>query len=389
MANSIAYAQIFQELLDEQMLQEMTTAWMEPNAASLRYNGGKEVKIPSMTMDGLADYNRSTGYADGDVDTTYQTKTFTMDRGRNFRLDSMDFDESNFSAEAMRIMAEFQRTHVIPEVDSYRYKTIFQLANQALKTGSYTPDKATIYGELLSDISAVRDTIGGENQLVIAIREPVAAILDQSTEFDRSLPVTEFQNGATSSMVQSIDGIPIIRVSTARFKTDYTFTDGFAPTAVAMNMNWIIIARTAPIAVVKTDKPRIFDPSVNQDFDGWKIQYRKYHDLWIKNNALDAVFVSYTAIAAPALTATIAQGSASGTTKATITAGTGNTLAYIKQAGAFTVYYNDIPTGTTAYVSGADIAVTAGQHLGLFELDATGHVVKFVDHTVVSGDIKA
>ena len=54
MANSIAYASVFQSALDDMIVQESTTAWMEENAEQVIYTGGKTVKIPKMTLTGLA-----------------------------------------------------------------------------------------------------------------------------------------------------------------------------------------------------------------------------------------------------------------------------------------------------------------------------------------------
>ena len=48
----------------------------------------------------------------------------------------------------------------------------------------------------------------------------------------------------------------------------------------------ILTGLYAPIAVNKTDKIRIFDPNTNQDADAWKLDYRKYHDLWIMDEDL-------------------------------------------------------------------------------------------------------
>ena len=50
--------------------------------------------------------------------------------------------------------------------------------------------------------------------------------------------------------------------------------------------------RQAPIAVSKTDVTRIFDPMTNQNANAWKIDYRKYHDLWITDNGMEGVLVS-------------------------------------------------------------------------------------------------
>jgi hypothetical protein len=391
-ANVLSYAEIFQAGLDLQFMQESTTAWMEANASQVRYSGGNKIQIPKVSVEGLGTYSRSSGFPDGAVTLSWEERTLTQDRGKEFNLDAQDYDETSFVAGAGTILGEFQRTKVVPEVDAYRYSTIFSLANQQLKTGAYTPAVATVYSQLKADIEAIQDVIGETEPLVIAISHATALVLDKSTEIEKHIGLDTFENGALKTKTKTLDGIPMFRVPSARLKSAFTFsaTNGFTAAATAMNINWIIAARSAIIAVVKTDKVRVFAPDQNQNMDAWKIQYRKYHDLWIKDNAFDSIYVSYTSIAAPALTATVAAGTAAGT-KFTASVASGHTLAYLLQAGEITdPKFNDIPTGLTAYTSGTDIAAAvATNHLGMYELDATGHVVKFTEATLASGDIHA
>lgn len=391
-ANTIAYAQIFQQVLDEQMLQELTTGFMEANASMVQYNGGNTVRLPKVSMTGLGDYSRSTGYpTSGSVTLEWETHTFDKDRGQSFSLDAMDVDESNFVATASMTMSEFQRTKVVPEVDAYRYSKIFSLANTALKTGAYTPVVGTIFGQLKNDIAAIQDIVGEAEPLVIAMSYSAANILDQADDIEHNLEMMDFAAGTMFSKVKSLDGIPIVRVPSARFKSAFTFsaTDGFTAASNAMALNWVIMARRSVIAVVKQDLPRVFDPATNQAGNAWKIDYRKYHTLWIPDNKLSGVYVSYLETAAPALSITVAVGSATGTTKFTATAGSGNTLAYKLTAAAVTGYLNTIPTGTTAYTSGDDISATAGQFLAAYEVDAAGRIVKYTSYELQAADIKS
>ena len=108
-----------------------------------------------------------------------------------------------------------------------------------------------------------------------------------------------FEQGKAEIKVKEIDGCPIIRVPSARFKTEYTFMDGaenteggFAAAEDAKDINWIVMVTIAPVAISKTDVTRIFDPMTNQNANAWKIDYRKYHDLWIMDNGMDGVLVS-------------------------------------------------------------------------------------------------
>lgn len=299
--NVLEYAKIFMEQLDKQVVAQATSGWMEANAGLVKYNGGDEVKIPIISMDGLGDYDRTNGFAEGAVSLNYETKKLTQDRGRTFQLDRMDVDETNFVATAANVMGEFQRTLVIPEIDAYRYSRI---ASQAIEkesaVGGYEADAATILSKLKEDIYAIYD-VAGEIPLVITMNMQIAAILENSTELAKQLSVIDFTQGDIKTTVRGIDNNPIIKVPSMRMKTKYVFNDGktvgqeaggFKADAAAKNINWIITPRTAPIAVSKTDKIRIFEPDMNQKADAWKLDYRKYHDLWIKDNQFTAMRVN-------------------------------------------------------------------------------------------------
>jgi hypothetical protein len=299
--NTLATATLFQQKLDEQMIQEATSGWMEANAGQVKYSGGKDIKIPKLTMDGLANYDRDTGYAQGSTTLEYETETMTQDRGRKFQLDAMDVDETAFVATAANVTTQFQRLKIIPEVDAYRYSKLATLAIAKGNTGSYAPATTDILSKLLADISAIQDIIGETEPLIISMSYSVATILSQADKIQKILDTTQFTQGGIQTKILSLDGIPIKRVPSARLKTAYVFNDGkttgqtaggFTPATGALDINWIISALHAPIAASKTDNMKIFDPVTNQNADAWLIEYRKFHELWVPDNKLDAVRVS-------------------------------------------------------------------------------------------------
>ena len=299
--NSIQYATVFMEELDSQLVEKSTTGWMEGNAGQVQYNGGAEVKIPKMQMSGLGDYDRDGGFAKGAVTVTYETRKLPQDRGRTFQLDAMDVDETNFAATAGAVMREFQNTKVIPEIDAYRYSKIAELAAAAGKTKEYTAVEDTIFENLMNDMTAIRDAVGDGCELVIAMSAKVAGMLDLAKGGTNVLESGVFQQGSAELKVKEIDGCPIIRVPSARFQTKYTFMDGvtesetdggFVKAEDAKGINWIIMVKSAPVAISKTDVTRIFDPMTNQNANAWKIDYRKYHDIWITDNGMDGILVN-------------------------------------------------------------------------------------------------
>lgn len=300
--NTLEYAQILQTALDKQVIATATTGWMEANAGQVIYNGGNEIKIPELTMNGLGNYDRDLGFVQGAATLSYKTKQLTQDRGRTFHLDRMDVDETNFIANATNIMGEFQRTMVVPEIDAYRYSSIAAqcIAKTGLVTFGYTASANDILSKIKADIYNIMDE-AGEMPLVITVSGAIYGILSNSSEVQKQLSVIDFARGDITTKVMSIDGIPIMPAPSSRMKTLYTMNDGktagqeaggFVAAATAKDINWIVSPRTAPIAISKTEKIRIFEPDTNQKADAYKMDYRKYHDIWIKDNQIKNIRVN-------------------------------------------------------------------------------------------------
>lgn len=302
--NTLEYAKIFQRELDRQVEQQATSGWMEANAGQVIYNGGDEIKIPDIVVQGLADYDRDNGFVRGSVTYKYQTHRLTQDRGRTFHLDAMDVDETNFGVAAANVMSEFQRLKVIPEIDAYRYSFIATKAIGAGNSEAYTLDEATILKKLYSHIFKLTDRGVDMSQLVITISYKAYEVLTNNSTIQKRIDAGQFSQGGINLTVKTLEGIPLIPVASNRMKTAFVFYDGktagqeaggFVPDASAKDIHWIVSARNAPIAISKTDVPRIFDPMTNQEAHAWKIDYRKYHDVIIPDNKLPTIFVAVSA----------------------------------------------------------------------------------------------
>ncbi len=296
MANNIETATLFQKACDRQLIEGATSGWMEANAGQVKYSGGRDIKIPTLSTDGLGDYDRNNGYPNGKVSLSYQTKQMTMDRGIRFLLDRIDVDESGFIANATAAMSTFQSENVIPEVDAYRYSKLCKYIADAGNSESYTPIASTILSKIKNDLTKIQDKCGTAD-LVIIMPYTVADILESTDKLQRQINIGQFKQGNIDLEVKTLNGHPIIRVPSARMYSEYTFNSGaenfgFTKTETAKLINWIICPRTAPIAVSKTDSVKIFDPETTQGADAWTIEYRKFHDIWVKDKQLAAMRAS-------------------------------------------------------------------------------------------------
>lgn len=301
--NTLAAATIFMQQLDQIAVQDAVTGWMDANSGQVQYNGGKEVKIPKMTVQGLGTYDRDTGYVQGGVTLTYETREMTQDRGRKFQLDPMDINESNFIPTAAAVMAEFQRTYVIPEIDAYRISKIASETITANKAGmieyGYTPGAASTSAlrKIKEGIKAIRNLYNGP----LVCHATSDFIMELELELAGKITAVTFSKGGINTSVPAVDGVPIVSTPSNRMYTAITLNDGktssqegggYAKGSKAKDINFFICPRTTPIAVTKQDVMRIFDPLTNQKLNAWQIDYRRFHDLWVLDNKLDLIYLN-------------------------------------------------------------------------------------------------
>lgn len=301
--NTLATAALFQQQLDKIAVQDAVTGWMDANAGQVIYNGGAEVKIPKMSLQGLGDYDRNDGYAQGGVTLEYETRKMTQDRGRKFQIDAMDVDENNFVTTAATVMAEFQRVYVIPEIDAYRISKIATETITANKAGmieyGYTPgaESTSALRKLKEGIRAVRDLYNGP----LVCHATSAFIMELELELAGRITAENFMKDGVQTQVPAVDGVPIIVTPSNRMYTAIEMQDGktggqeaggYKKGSTAKDLNFLLCPRTTPIAVTKQDIMRIFDPTTNQKANAWQMDYRRFHDVWVLDNKVDSVFLN-------------------------------------------------------------------------------------------------
>lgn len=315
--NTLATADIFMRKLDELAVREAVTGWMDRNAGQVIYNGGATVKIPKLTTQGLGEYDRDSGYAQGSVGLSYEVLTLTQDRGRKFHLDAMDIDETNFVATASNVMAEFQRSYVIPEIDAYRISKIADYAINGFPTTTkkgtveygYTPGAANTSAlrKFKEGVKAIREH-GYNGQLVCLATD--AFIMELELELAGKLQAVTWSQGGINTQVPAVDLVPVISVPANRMYSAITLYDGktkgtsgqsgspdqtvggYVKASTGLDINFLIMPVTTPIAIQKQDKMRIFDPNINQALNAWQIDYRRFHDLWVLENRVNSLFVN-------------------------------------------------------------------------------------------------
>ena len=297
--NSLEYAKIMMTKLDERAVWAATTGWMEANAGQVIYHGGDEVKIPTISTQGLADYDRDGGFVRGAISSKYETYKMTQDRGRTFMIDAMDVNETNFVVNSTSVIGTFQKTQVVPEIDAYRYATLASVAEKAGHVEAVTVTADTAFAKLKEHLVALEEIVGVETPLVVTLSPTMMGLLEENPKFQKLINVGDFSAGIVKTKLKQYNQAFFKVAPQARLVSKVKVLSGasgqekggWEKDTAAKEINWIICPQNLPIAISKTDNLRIFEPSVNQQADAWKIDYRKYHDLWVLKQKEDQLFV--------------------------------------------------------------------------------------------------
>lgn len=290
--NSIENAVRYSDELDKMFAQKSATGFFADNALATKFVGAKTVIIPDVDFQGLADYDRDTGYTKGAITVSNTSYTMAMDRARSLQIDREDMDETGIANLAGKILGEYVRTKVVPECDAY---VLSKLGGLALSRSNVVEGSLSQpYYALCSLINEVQSVVGYDEELVAFVDGHVFAMLQNSTEISKMITVSDFKQGDINLKVKSINGVSIIPVVSERMKTAYTFNSGnaggFTPLSNAREMYMLVLPKSAAHLVKKTENMRIFTPEQNIDADAYKFDYRIYYDVFVNKSGLDAVW---------------------------------------------------------------------------------------------------
>lgn len=270
MANSIALSKVYTNLLDEVYQQAALTAVLESDASLARAGANaNEIVIPKLSMDGLADYSRNSGYVDGDVSLVWETTKFNYERGRAFTVDDMDNEESQNIAFG-RLAGEFIRTKVVPELDAFRFATYAATTGAGTATGTLSTGVEVI-AALRTAISAMDEAEVPMEQRYLFITPTLYGLIQDmdSTKsrevLNRFAGVVQVPQTRFYSAIELLDG-----------KTGGEEKGGYKKASGAAELNFEIIHKPATLQFTKHAVPKIIAPAQNPDADAWKYGYRNY-----------------------------------------------------------------------------------------------------------------
>lgn len=323
MANSIGLiTKYMQEAIDTVLTQEAKTNVLVDGSKfiDLNFKETGYVKVMSLLMDGLSDYYRvnndlgsanngyatypsNDGYKIGSTSAKWELFQLQYDRGRQFRVDNMD-NEETAGLVIGNLLAEFLRTKVVPEVDAVRLSKMAGKCNVALgNLVSETISANQIIGKFNGAFEWLFEHGVPEEEQVIFVSPAVMTLIRNTTELYKRLTQEEYRNADVTFTIEKYEGRQIIEVPSNRFFTNVTTNDnGYMPSASSYVINFMIASKKAVVPVVKLEKSKIWTPEQVQDFDGYKVNFRMYHDIIIPKNKVPAIYTSVSQTSATSKT---------------------------------------------------------------------------------------
>ena len=299
MANSIAKFKKYVPLLDEVYKNSALTSILDSDDSLAKAGANaNEIIIPKIDMDALGDYDRNSGYTNGDVTMTNETVKFNYERGRMFTVDAMD-DEETAGLAYGRLASEFIRTKVAPEGDAFRF---VKYSGVSVNSKVATPATLSTGADVISALRAAtnkmdEDEVPYENRILF-ITPTLKGLVDDLDTTKSKEVLARFSQ--------------IVLVPQTRFYTAIDMLDGKTSGETkggykrhakgsdtgdtnGADINFMVIHKGAVMQYNKHIAPKVITPEANQTSDGWKFGYRKYGLADVYENKVAGIYLHHKA----------------------------------------------------------------------------------------------
>lgn len=319
------------ELITKYLPTAVDTYFAEDSKTAILENGSKwidvsfaeagYVKIADVLLDGLSDYygvqennvsapdyadyagnlgnGARDGFAIGGITLRWEIYKLQWKRGKQFRIDHIS-DEETAKVVTGKLVEEFNRTKVIPEVDACRFSVIADQASASLgnlkvaETITATDADTGIIHRFNEAFEWLTEHEVPSEEQVIFVNPHVMTLIRNTPELNRRLLQSDVKNGNDVTLtVETYEGRPIIVVPSSRFFTDVNVgANGYAPKTTSKGINYIVCSKKAIVPIRKIEYSKFFGEGVVQDFYGSKFDYLIYHGVVVPKNKVCGVYVS-------------------------------------------------------------------------------------------------
>lgn len=290
MANSFTLPKNYTDLLDEVYKKASVTADLVSDSTMVRAGVNvNEICYPKMTVTGLGDYDRNSGYTNGSVTLDWETVQYNYDRGTKISVDAMD-DQESFNLAFGKAGAELVRTRVAPEADAFTFATLAGLTGISKATAATYSNASDFLAALITAVNTMdEDEVPEEDRYLYATPSLLNSVMGLDTTKSREV-LAKFAK--TQKVPQS------------RFYTAIDLLDGktsgeeaghYVKASGGKDINFMIIHKSAIIKYDKHVANDIIAPANNPNSDSYILKYRKYGLVDAYENKVAGIYLSHKA----------------------------------------------------------------------------------------------
>lgn len=288
MANNITLAKNYTNLLDEAYKLASVTADLTGDPAMAKAGANAdEICYPQISVQGLGDYDRNSGYTDNSVSLEWKTSKFNYDRGTKIAVDTMD-DEESFNIAFGRAGGELMRTKVAPEADAFTFATIAGKTGISVATpAAYANASEFLAALIIAKTQMDEDEVSEENRILYATPTLINGLLGLDTYKSKEIinsfgKVKKVPQNRFYTAIDLLDG-----------KSENEKIGGFKKSAAGCDINFMIIQKDAVIKFDKHIANDIISPENNPDSDSYILKYRKYGLVDVYANKAAGIYLSH------------------------------------------------------------------------------------------------
>lgn len=290
MPNTITLAKNYVPLLDEVYRKESVTADLTGDPSMARAGANvNEIVYPQLSLNGLGDYDRNSGYTNNSVNLEWRSAKYNYDRGTKITVDTMD-DNETFNISFGRAGAALVRDKVAPEADAFTFATLAGLEGINTLTPAIYADTADFLAALIEAKTIMDEAeVPEEGRILYATPTLMNGLLALDTykskevlnsfTVKKKVPQSRFYTA-----IDLLDG-----------KTEGELDGGFKQAADGKKINFMIIHKPAIIKFDKHIASDIILPQNNPDSDAYILKYRKYGLVDAYANKRAGITLSYQA----------------------------------------------------------------------------------------------
>ena len=290
MANTFALPKNYVGLLDEVYKKASVTADLIGDQSMVKAGANvNEVCYPKLSVTGLGDYDRNSGYTNGSVSLEWETVQYNYDRGTKITVDVMD-DQESFNLAFGKAGAELIRTKVAPEADAFTFATLAGLTGISKATAATCSSAADFLAALLEAKNTMdEDEVPEEERYLYATPTLLNGVMALDTTKSREILATFAVKRA---------------VPQSRFYTAINLLDGkstgeeaghYTKAQEGKDINFMIIHKPAIIKYDKHIANDVIAPANNPNSDGYILKYRKYGLVDAYENKVAGIYLSHKA----------------------------------------------------------------------------------------------